>query len=285
MGAFRDAMEREMAVRGFAPRTRKTYLGHVKRLVKFTRTAPDQITYEQVRAYLGYLTHDRRLSGSTFNQCLAACRLFFQGVVKRDWTFADVDYQRRPQKLPVVLSREEVRRILDATEDLRDRALLELTYSAGLRILEVTRLLVSDIDGEGKRIRIEQGKGRKDRYVMLSEVALSTLRAYWKASKPRRYLFPGKLPGTALSVDQARKSYYQAQQAAGMKKRKGTFHTLRHSFATHLLEAGVNIRTIQTLLGHRSLDTTLRYTHVAANYINETQSPLDRLRKRDTQTE
>lgn len=279
MGVFRDAMEREMSLRGFAPRTCETYLGKVASLVKYSRVPADRITYEQVRGYLEHLTHERRLSCSTFNQSLAAFRLFFKDVLKREWTFEDVGYQRKPQALPVVLNREEIKRILDAAHKVRDRALLEVTYSAGLRILEVTSLLVSDIDGVGKRIRIEQSKGKRDRYVMLSEVALETLRAYWKASKPRHYLFPGKVPGTALCVDQARKIYYQAQQAAGMK-RKGTFHTLRHSFATHLLEDGVNVRTIQALLGHSSLSTTERYTHVAANYLNKTRSPLDGLREK-----
>jgi integrase/recombinase XerD len=285
MGVFRDAMEREMAMRGFAPRTRETYLHCLRRLVRHYRVPPDQITYEEVRAYLGYLTRDRRLSCSTFNQALAACRLFFRDVLKREWSFDDLPYQRRPQKLPVVLSREEVARILDAAQGVRDRALLETAYGGGLRIGEVTRLRVSDIDGERKVIRVEQGKGRKDRYVMLPDTLLKTLRAYYRAFKPRHFLFPGQTPRTPLSVDWARKILYRAQQAAGLEK-KGSFHTLRHSFATHLLEGGTNIRTIQTLLGHRSVGTTERYTQVAANYLNQTRSPLDELRrKRGTSAE
>ena len=284
MGVFRDAMQEAMALRGFAPKTRLVYVGWVRRLVQFCKVVPDQLTLEQVRAYLLHLTQERHLAFSTFNQALNAVRFFFIEVLKRPFELEGLHYQRPPRRLPLVLSEEEVVRILDAASALRDRALLETAYSAGLRVGEVTRLLISDIDSQRMLIRIDQGKGRKDRYVMLSEELLPTLRAYWRGSKPRVFLFPGRDENKPLCVSSAQKAFGQAKDRAGIKKRV-SFHTLRHSSATHMLEDGINIRKIQALLGHRSLQTTERYTHVAENYLHQMRSPLDRLRQKDKNKE
>jgi len=278
MGVFRDAMAEAMALRGFAPKTRTAYLSWIRRLVQFSRALPDQLTNEQVRRYLLHLTQERKLSFSTFNQALNAVRFFFIEVLKRPLVLEGLRYQRPPRLLPVVLSREEVVRLLDATAELRERALLETAYATGMRVSEVVRLRLADIDSERMAIRVEQGKGHKDRYVMLSPSLLSTLREYWRATKPRVFLFPGMGGKKPLDVSVAQRIFGQAKQRARIDKRV-SFHSLRHSFATHLLEDGANMRTIQVLLGHRSLETTQRYAHVSEDSLHRTQSPLDRLRK------
>ena len=276
MGVFRDAMCAAMALRGFAPKTRSVYLRWVHRLVKFCRVVPDRLTTDQVRAFLLYLTQERKLSFSTFNQALNAVRFFFIEVLKRPLVLEGLHYQRPPRRLPVVMNEGEVVRLLEGAQSLRDRALLETGYSTGMRVSEVTRLLLTDIDSQRMMIRVEQGKGRKDRYVMLSPSLLETLREYWRAAKPREFLFPG-MEGKALCVSAAQKAFDKARLQAGIRK-PVSFHTLRHSFATHLLEDGANVRKIQALLGHRSLKTTELYTHLAENYVNQVRSPLDRLR-------
>jgi len=276
MGVFRDAMSSAMALRGFAPKTRSVYLSWVRRLVQFCRVAPDRLSADQVRAFLLYLTQERKLSFSTFNQALNAVRFFFIEVLKRPLVLEGLHYQRPPRRLPVVMNDGEVKCLLEGARSLRDRALLETGYATGMRVSEVTRLLLTDIDSQRMMIRVEQGKGRKDRYVMLSPSLLLTLREYWRESKPRKFLFPGT-EGKALCVSAAQKAFGKARQQAGIRK-PVSFHTLRHSFATHLLEDGANVRKIQALLGHRSLKTTELYTHLAENYVNQMRSPLDRLR-------
>jgi len=278
MGMFRDAMERAMALRGFAPKTRSAYLSWVRRLIQFCRVVPDQLTNEHVRAYLLHLTQERKLAFSTFNQALNAARFFFLEVLKRPFVVEGLRYQKPPRRLPVVMNDDEVSRLLAAAVSLRDRALLETAYATGMRVGEVTRLLITDLDSGRMAIRVDQGKGRKDRYVMLSQSLLETLRAYWRESKPKVFLFPGVGGKKPLCISAAQKAFDRARLQAGIKK-PVSFHTLRHSFATHLIESGTNVRTIQALLGHRSLQTTERYTHLAQNYLHQTRSPLDRLRK------
>jgi len=277
MGVFRDAMCEAMALRGFAPKTRSAYLSWVRRLIQFCRVVPDQLTTDHVRAYLLYLTQERKLSFSTFNQALNAVRFFFIEVLKRPFVLEGLRYQRPPRRLPVVMSDEQVMGLLEGAQSLRDRALFEMGYATGMRVSEVTRLLITDLDSQRMVIRVEQGKGRKDRYVMLSPSLLETLRQYWRASKPKVFLFPGADGKKPLCVSAAQKAFDKARLQAGIRK-PVSFHTLRHSFATHLLEDGVNVRKIQALLGHRSLHTTERYTHVTENYLHEMRSPLDRLR-------
>ena len=279
MGVFRDAMEEALALRGLAPRTRSTYLSWVRRLVQFCRVVPDQLTTEQVRAYLLHLTRERKLSFSTFNQALNAARFFFLEVLHRPFVVEGLRFQKPPRRLPVVMNDDEMLRLLAAAVSLRDRALLETAYATGMRVGEVTRLLLTDLDSQRMVIRVEQGKGRKDRYLMLSQSLLETLRAYWRESKPRLFLFPGVGGTKPLCISAAQKVFGKAKRQAGIQK-PVSFHTIRHSFATHLLEDGVNVRKIQALLGHRSLHTTERYTHVTENYLHEMRSPLDRLRNK-----
>jgi integrase/recombinase XerD len=278
MGVFRDAMEQALALRGMAPKTCSAYLSWVRRLVRFCRVVPDQLTTEHVRAFLVHLAQERKLSFSTFNQALNAARFFFLEVLKRPFVVEGFRYQKPPSRLPMVMNDEEVSRLLAAAVSLRDRALLETGYATGMRVSEVTRLLITDLDSGRMAIRIEQGKGRKDRYVMLSQSLLETLRAYWRESKPKLFLFPGLGGKRPLCVSAAQKAFDRARLQARIQK-PVSFHTLRHSFATHLIENGTSLRTVQALLGHRSLQTTQRYVHLAQNYLHQTTSPLDRLRK------
>ena len=274
MGIHREAMQREMRVRGFAPRTQRTYESWMARLVRQVRLPADRITELQAREYLAGLTA-RGLSASTINQAISAVRFFFQQVLRREWDF-EIHYQRAPQRVPVTLSREEVSRLLGAVKNLRDRATMEIAYAGGLRLGEVLRLKLTDIDSERMILRVERGKGQKDRNVMLSPALLETLRSYWKLSKPREWLFPGADGSRPVHPTMIQRAFHEAKLRARITK-PVSFHSLRHSFATHLLESGVNVRTIQALLGHRSLGTTQRYVHVAGDYLRETASPLDHL--------
>lgn len=276
MGAHSDAMETRMLARGFAPRTRHAYLGWMRRLVRFSHTAADELSEQQALEYVADLTRRGR-SGSTINQALGAIKFFYTEVVRRDWALK-AQYQRFPQRLPVVLSCEEVRRLLEAAGGLRERAAMEIAYAAGLRLNELLQLRVGDIDSERMVIHVRQGKGKKDREVMLSPSLLETLRVYWRQARPSGYLFPGQKADRPLNATVLQRGFTIAKQAARIEK-EVTFHSLRHSFATHLMESGVSVRTIQALLGHRSLGTTERYTHVAGAYLKQTRSPLDTLRE------
>jgi site-specific recombinase XerD len=276
MGVHGDAMETRMLARGLAPRTRRVYVGWMRRVVRFSRTPADRVSEEQALEFVADLARRGR-SGSTINQALGAIKFFYTEVVPRAWGLS-TPYQRFPQRLPVILSREEVRRLLEASQGLRQRAAVEIAYAAGLRLNELLHLRVSDIDSERMVIHVKQGKGKKDREVMLSPALLETLRAYWRQARPRGYLFPGKKAGCPLNATILQRGFALAKRTARIEK-AASFHSLRHSFATHLMESGVSVRTIQALLGHRSLGTTERYTHVAGAYLKQTQSPLDTLRE------
>src|SRR3989449_2656163 len=276
MGAMREAMMREMALRGLAVKTQRTYVGWMARLVSQTRVPADQMMELQVRSYLADLSRTG-LSASTLNQAINAVRFFFNGVLHRDWAL-EIHYQRAPQRVPVTLTPDEVGRLLAMVPGLRERVAMEIAYAAGLRLNEVLHLKLTDIDSQKMLIRVEQGKGKVDRNVMLAASLLKTLRAYWKERKPRGWLFPGKPPARPLNASVIQRAFIVAKQAARIAK-PVSFHSLRHSFATQLLESGVNVRTIQALLGHRSLGTTQRYIHVAGDYLRQTPSPLDALRQ------
>jgi site-specific recombinase XerD len=276
MGKYRDAMRAEMQLRGFAPRTQRTYTSWMRGLVKWAGVPVEQLTEQRVREYLTQLS-GRGLSASTINQGISAVRFFFRGVLRRTWEL-EVHYQRAPQRVPVTLTAEEVSRLLAAVPNLRDRTAMEIAYATGLRLGEVLHLKLSDIDSGCMLLRVDQGKGKKDRNVMLGPALLESLRAYWRVYKPRVLLFPGDDPKRSLNATVIQRAFVQAKREARIVKRV-SFHSLRHSFATQLLESGVNVRTIQALLGHRSLATTQRYIHVAGDYLKQTRSPLDSLRE------
>ncbi len=275
MGVLREAMQREMALSGFAPRTQKTYLAWMRRLIRHVGVAPGEISESEVREYLASLAQ-RGLSPSSINQAISAMAFFFRHVLARPWQL-QITYQRAPQRVPVVLSREEVARLLAVVTTLRERAAMEIAYGAGLRLNEVLNLKVTDVDGERMILRVDQGKGRKDRNVMLSPKLLETLRTYWRQARPRVWLFPGQGGKRHLHQTILQRAFKQAKVEARITK-PVSFHSLRHTFATHLLESGVNVRTIQALLGHRSLGSTQRYVHVAGDYLRQTRSPLDSLK-------
>jgi len=276
MGRLQDRMDRELRIRGYAENTRKSYIGVMRCFVRFCMQSPDELTVEDVKQYQLYLTKEKRVSWSTFNVHVCAIRFFYREVLRVDWDVEHIPYQRSGRRLPVVLSGEEVRALLDQTSNLKHRALLTSLYSAGLRTGEVVHLQLADIDSGRMMIRIDQGKGHKDRYAMLSERLLLTLRRYWREYQPELWLFPGYDPSRPLTRGSVDKLFASAKDRAGIHKRVSP-HSLRHAFATHLLERGVNIRVIQRLLGHRSLRSTEIYTHVAESYVGDTKSPLDDL--------
>lgn len=276
MGAFRDAMIAEMKLRGLAVRTQDTYASWMRRLVLKAKVPADRITGQQDREFLTELS-GRGLSASTMNQAINAVRFFYNAVLRRTWDL-EIRYQRAPPRVPVTLTPDEVSRLLAAVANLRERTAMEIAYSSGLRLGEVLNLKLTDIDSGRMILRVNQGKGKKDRNVMLSPALLETLRSYWRASKPRVWLFPSPTGKGPLNETIIQRAFTQAKMQARIEK-PVSFHSLRHSFATHLLESGVNVRTIQALLGHRSLGTTQRYMHVAGDYLRTTKSPLDRLRQ------
>ena len=274
MGEFRDRMERDLQIRGFSPSTQQCYLARMKAMVRFFMRSPDELTLEDINAYQQHLTRDRKVGWGTFNQSVGAIRFFYVVTLEKDWDIQRIPYQKTGRKLPVVLSCEEVSRLFEAVTNLKHRAMLMTAYAAGLRASEVTHLRVGDIDGQRMVLRVEQSKGRQDRYVMLSRKLRVVLREYWKAYRTTHWLFAGQNPAQPLTRASVHKVFRKAKIKAGIAKR-ATVHTLRHSFATHLLESGVNIRKIQLLLGHRSLRSTQIYTHVARDFLEDTPSPLD----------
>lgn len=275
MTALRAEMTRQMQLQRLAPGTQRTYIDAVKGLAKFYGQSPDRLSLRQVQDYLLHLLVDRKLAWGSCNIATHAFRFLYVKTLGRDEFSLNLPRCKREQKLPEVLSSEEVERLLTSRINPKHRALLMTTYAAGLRVSEVVHLQLTDIDSARMVIRVRQGKGCKDRYTLLSRRLLDELRAYWKLQRPQTWLFPGQ-PNCPLSRSSAGKVYNQAKQVAGIK-RTGGIHALRHSFATHLLEAGVDPRTLQILLGHRSLKTTMRYLQVTREHALSVRSPLDLL--------
>ncbi|MDP6952053.1 MAG: site-specific integrase [Alphaproteobacteria bacterium] len=278
---LRRRLAEDMTVRGFTPKTQTDYIRVVKDFTAFLGRSPDQARAEDLRRYQLHM----RLGGASatsMNAAVSALRFFFGVTLGRDDAAVGMTTVREPRKLPVILSPEEVARLLDAAPGLKYRAALSVAYGAGLRASEVVSLEVSDIDSERMVIRVEQGKGRKDRYAMLSEPLLALLRAWWLAARdrgvmlPGGWLFPGQNPVNPLTTRQLSRAFHGAREAAGIDK-PVSLHTLRHCFATHLLEQKVDIRVIQVLLGHKKLDTTARYSHVASTTLRAVKSPLEHL--------
>lgn len=273
MTLLRQRMIEDLQVRNLSPVTQRDYLYAVANFAKHFGAPPDQLGPEDIRAYQVHLV-SKKIAWSSLRVIVCALRFLYCVTLGKNWTVQQIPYPRPERKLPVVLSLAEVTQFLEAIPNLKHRAALMTAYAAGLRVSEVVALKVTDIDSRRMVLRVEQGKGRRDRYVMLSPRLLILLRTYWKATRPQGWLFPGHKPNQRLSVRSVQLACQHACQGSGVAKRV-TVHTLRHSFATHLLEAGTDLRTIQLLLGHRSLATTARYTHVAANTVCSTTSPLD----------
>jgi integrase/recombinase XerD len=275
MSPLRRRMIEDMTIRQFTPGTQHTYVRLVKQFSAFFGRSPDKAAFEDVRRYQLYLT-SRGVSPFTINAATTALRFLFRVTLQRPDIADHTPLIPQPQKLPVILSPEEVARLLEAARGPKYKAALSVAYGAGLRVSEILSLKISDIDSKRMLIRVEQGKGRKDGYVMLSPHLLNLLRTWWLVLKPRGYLFPGRDHISPLTERQLRRACVEAAQTAGITKRVSP-HTLRHSFATHLLERKVDIRVIQALLGHTKLDTTAIYTRVATKTIQEVTSPLEYL--------
>ena len=276
MTPLRQRMIDEMEMRNFSPKTVKLYVDHVARFARYFGRSPDRLGSEHVRTYLLQLVQEKKAAWGTYTQALAALRYFYRWVVKGPEVVGDIRCPRPERRLPVVLAVDEVRRFFAAIPSFKHRMILMTAYSAGLRISEVVHLQVTDIDSQRMVIRVCQGKRKKDRYTILSPVLLQMLRHYWVAARPVSYLFPGRSLDRPMSVSTVQQFCKDAQQRAGIDKTV-TPHTLRHSFATHLLEAGTDLRIIQELLGHASPKTTAIYTHVSAKLIAQTKSPLELL--------
>jgi integrase/recombinase XerD len=273
---LRQRMLEELQRRNYSSRTIRLYLRHVAEFAKHFHRSPDQLGAEDIRQYQLFLIQGKKLAWSSYNQIVCALRFFYAKTLNRAFLLEEIPFPRSEQRLPLILSREEVARILTAPLHLKTRALLMTIYAAGLRRSEAARLRVNDIDSARMTITVRQGKGQKDRVVMLSPVLLQTLRQYWRYNKPKQWLFPGKNPDQPISDNDIFGVFHNAVRRAGITK-KVSPHSLRHSFATHLLESGTDLRTIQILLGHRSLKTTARYLHVSQQHVRATASPLDSL--------
>jgi len=276
MSNLRQRMLEDMRIRNLSGNTQKRYLDRVAAFANYFGKSPEQLGPEDVRAYQLYLIQGKRLSASSLNVTVCALRFLYGTTLGRKWEIERIRLPRREKKLPVVLSPDEVAQFFQAIRSVKYRAVLMTAYAAGLRVSEVSRLKVSDIDSRRMAIRVEQGKFRKDRYVMLSPKLLAVLREYWRVYRPKYWLFPGRETNSPISPKTVRQVCREAWPACGLKKRV-TPHCLRHSFATHLLEAGRDLRTIQVLLGHKSPASTARYTHIAIGGIHKTPSPLDSL--------
>jgi len=282
MGALRKQMDADMVVRGMSVRTRESYLAAVAGLAKYYGRSPEQVSEAEVQRYLLHLMEERKLAWSSCNIAVSGLRFLYHTTLKRREAQFDIPRARAPQKLPQILSREEIARLIELTANPKHRAILMSAYGAGLRLAELCRLKVGDIDSERMSIRVEQGKGAKDRYTLLSARLLAELRRYWIAYRPKLWLFTGvRDRERPISDHSVQRLFYAAKARAGITKECG-IHGLRHAFATHLLEAGVDVHTIQRLLGHGHISSTLRYFHLADKHLTATASPLDLLDRPDT---
>ena len=275
MTPLRQRMVEDLRVRNFSPTTQRAYIYAVARFAQHFGKSPELLGPEDIRAYQLHLL-SKQLAWSTFKVSVCALRFLYGVTLGKDWAVRHIPYPRQLRKLPVILSLAELQQFFEAIPNLKHRAALMTAYAAGLRVSEVVALKITDIDSQRMVIHIEQGKGRKDRYVMLSPRLLMLLRTYWKTVRPKEWLFTGYKPNQHLSVRALQVVCHNAWQNSGLTK-PVTMHSLRHCFATHLLEKGTDLRTIQLLMGHRSLATTGRYLSVATSSICSTASPVDLL--------
>lgn len=276
MGKLRQKMEQELRLRNYKPTTIKSYVSAVRQLAAYHRIPPDEMDIEHIRSFLLYKVETLGCSTSTHNIAIAAFQFFFRHVCPREDLASELPKKRRPKrrKLPVVLNEAETVRLIRVAGSLRNQAILMTLYATGLRINELRNLKIEDIDSEAMTIHVREGKGGKERYVMLSRNLLEILRSYWKEYRPKNLVFPGRDPASPLGQRTIQKIFRQAKKRAGIKK-SASPHSLRHTFATRLLENGANIRYIQELLGHSSIQTTMIYTKVTRDGARQISSPLD----------
>lgn len=276
MTDLRRRMIRTLKLRGFSPKTQAAYVSAIAKLSQYYGKSPAELSRDDLQEYLYYLLQERELSWNSCNVVLAAMRFFYGDVLGWDRMVLGIGPRKHPKRLPEIFSHQELGRLFRATRSLRDRVLLMSAYSAGLRVGELVRLRLKDIHSDRMLIRIEQGKGKKDRYTLLSQRLLLHLRQYWRAYRPAYWLFPDRSGQHPLSISSAQKIYNTAKRVARLNKGRG-IHTLRHCFATHLLEAGVDLHTIQVLLGHKTIQSTLIYLQVRQRHLDITTDRLDLL--------
>ena len=276
MTHLRQRMIDAMLLRGFAPRTQEAYCDAVLALARHYHCSPEKLSAEQLQSYLLHLIREKKLAYASVNQAACAFRFLFGTVLRQPAARLDIPMAKVPKRLPQILSRDEVTRLIEAAATLRGRTLLTTTYAAGLRVSEVCALQLTDIESAADRmcLKVRQGKGAQDRYTLLSPRLLDALRRYWRDGRPRTWLFPNASGSAPIDVSTAQRIYCAARDAAGIA-REGGIHTLRHAFATHLIEAGVGLHTVQPLLGHGHISTTMRYLHLARSHLTGTTSPLE----------
>jgi len=274
MSELREKMKMDMELKGYSPKTIKNYIYQVSNFAKFYNKSPELLKEKEIRDYLHYCITERKLSEGTVNYINASLKFFYTKTLNRYWNMDKIPRIKEPRKLPAVLSPQEVKEIFDATENLKHKAILMTVYSAGLRISEVCNLKITDIDSKNMQILIREGKGKKDRYSLLSNANLEILREYWKRYHPKEYLFSGKGRTNAISPRSVQNMLGKSIKKTTITK-NATVHTLRHSFATHLLDAGTDICYIQRLLGHTRITTTTIYLHLRRMDLLNIKSPLD----------
>lgn len=273
---LRKKFNDHMILRGFSPNTQEAYTNAVAGLAGHYHLSPDNLNNEQIQAYLIHLIKERDLAWSSCNVVISGLRCFYSQVLRWDETRFHIPPRPREKKLPTILSLEEVIRLFKVTTNIKHRALLMTVYGGGLRVSEVVQLEPEHIESQRMMIRVDQGKGRKDRFTILPQNLLDELKAYWKACRPQSWLFFGKSKDKPMAIGTAQRIYYNAKSKAGINRGRG-IHTLRHCFATHLLDQGVDITTIQKMMGHRALVTTSKYIHTTKEKIASIKSPLDTL--------
>jgi site-specific recombinase XerD len=276
MTELRRQMLQAMTVRGMSPRTQRSYVSAVRRLAKHYRRSPEGLTANDVQAYVARMIEVEGLSWSTCSVAVNAFRFLYHVTLGRDAIDFVVPQPRKPQRLPEILSGKEVSRLFASVERLKHRLLFETIYACGLRVSEATQLKMRDIDRDRMTVRIEQGKGRKDRYVPLPKRLLLKLDQYWVPARFRQWVFEGSSPDRSLHITAVQKAYTLAKLRSGVRKHGGV-HALRHAYATHMIESGVDVLTVQRLLGHRSVSTTMRYFHLSQGQVSIVRSPLDLL--------
>jgi site-specific recombinase XerD len=276
MTPLRRRMTEDLILHNRSPKTIRLYINRVADFAQYFHASPEQLGPEHVRSYPLHLVQERQVSRNVQKQARLALKFLCRVTLGREWVVETVACPKAPKKLPVVLSRDEMARFLDALDNPKHRAILMTAYAGGLRLSGVARLRVEDIDTARMVLHVRRGKGHKDRDVMLSPRLLAVLREYWAKYRPRPYLFPGQKPDRPISVRAVQMACGRALEASGLSRRV-PMHTLRHSFATHLLESGTDLRTIQVLLGHHSFSTTARYLHITTAALKSTRSPFDGL--------
>lgn len=274
MTKLRKHMEEAMTLRGLAANTKDTYTKEVRQLADFYDRSPDRLSYVEIRKYFLHLIKEKRYSSSKIHVSFHALNFLYSKVLNRRGFLRGIPTPKNVKRLPTVLEKSEVKLLLEHAKCLKHEAIIMLAYSSGLRVSEIANMRTTDIDSQRMQIRINQSKGNKDRYVILSEVCLQKLREYWKVARPKTWLFPGIKASGPMQRRNLSRIFTIIKNAAGIKK-PATFHSLRHSFATHLLEAGYDLRQIQVLLGHASIRTTTVYLHVSRKFLQSVKSPLD----------